>query len=218
MEAVFRFLKNFIGVLLKHIGGDLFAPARGQRMLHHAIRLGQGHAFSVQGIAGEIPVTALGLPLHAHAHPHIGEKHVGIPGGFVGVMHQPEGIAVGFGLHQHIGRRVVAPGAGHRDLHAHGQAPHDQAVGHVVAVADKAHAQPFQFPLVLPHRHQVGEDLQRVGVVGHAGHHRHAAVLGQGVQVGLLVGTADNGIIIPAQYPGGILDGLAPGGLQIVGA
>ena len=27
----------------------------------------------------------LGLALHAHADPHVGEQHVGVPGGLVGV-------------------------------------------------------------------------------------------------------------------------------------
>ena len=44
MQAVFRLLKDFIGVLFKHIGGDLLAPVCGQRMLHHTIGLGQRHA------------------------------------------------------------------------------------------------------------------------------------------------------------------------------
>ena len=43
-------------------------------------------------------------------------------------------------------------------LDAHGQATHDHAVGHVVAITDEPGAQPGQPALAFPHGHQVGQD------------------------------------------------------------
>ena len=187
-------------------------------MLDHAVRLGQRHAGSIQCKTVEIPAALLHLALHAHTDPHIGEQHIGIAGGLVRVGNQLELITVGFRQHKYIGGGAVTRRTGHRHRHAHGQAAHDHAVGHIVAVTDEPGAQPGQPALAFPHGHQVGQDLQRVGVIRHAGDHRHAAVLGHGVQRGLLVGAADDGIIVAAQGAGGVLHRLAAGGLQVVGA
>ena len=142
---------------------------------------------------------------------------VGRTGKFLACEHfdlHPDIVTLAKGL----GGGAVVGRAGHRHRHAHGQAAHDHAVGHVVAITNEPGAQPGQPALAFPHGHQVGQDLQRVGIIRHAGDHRHAAVLGHGVQRGLLVGAADDGIIVPAQGAGGVLHRLAAGGLQVVGA
>ena len=200
------------------VGGNLLAAVGGQRMLDHAVRLGKRHAGGVQRKAVEIPAALLNFAFHAHADPHIGKQHVGIAGGFIRVSDEFELIPVGFRQHQHIGGGAVARRAGHRDRHAHSQAAHDHAVRHIVPIADEPGAQPGELAFAFAYRHQVGQHLQRVGVVGHAGNHRHAAVLGQHVQRGLLVGAADDGVIVPPQCAGRVLHGFAAGGLQVVGA
>ena len=187
-------------------------------MLHKAARRGERHAGRVHREPGKIPAAALGLPLHAHAHPHIGEQHLRAAGGLVRVLHQPEPVAVPPRQQQHIRRRAVPLGAGRRQAHPCRQAAHNEGVGHVVAVPDKARLHTVQTVQALPHRHQVGQHLQGVGVVRHTGDHRHPAVPGQRFQIALLVGAADDGVIVPPQHAGGVLDGLAPCGLQIGGA
>lgn len=218
MKAVLGFVKNLPGVGFQDLVGDLLATMGGQGMLHQAVRPGQRHAGGIQRVAVKIPAAALGFPLHAHAGPHIGEDHIGVPGGLVGVLHQAEPVAVVPGKEQHIGGGAVAFGAGHGQVHTHHQTAHNQAVGHVVAVAHKAGLQPGQRAAALPHRHQVGQHLQRVGVIRHAGDYRHPAVLGQRLHIALLEGAVHNGVIVPPQHPGGVLNGLAPGDLQVVGA
>ena len=218
MQAVFGFIKNLICMGFKNVGGDLLAAVGGQGMLHYTVRLGQRHAGCIQAEAVEIPAAALGFALHAHAGPHIGEQNISVTGGFVRGGGQLKVVAIFPRKEEHIGGGTVAVRAGNGKVHAHHQAAHDQAVGHVVAIAHKTGFQPGQFALVLPHRHQVSQHLQGMGIIGHAGNYRHAAVPGQGVHITLLKGAVHNSIVIAAQHAGGILDRLAAGNLHVSGA
>ena len=40
MQAVLGFVKDLVGVLLEHGGGDLLAPVGGQAVQHHSVGLG----------------------------------------------------------------------------------------------------------------------------------------------------------------------------------
>ena len=94
----------------QHIGGDLLAAVGGQRVLHHAVRLCQRHAGGVQRKAGKVAVALLGLALHTHADPHVGEQHIRVPRGLVRVVRQRELIPVLLRQYQHVGGGAVAFG------------------------------------------------------------------------------------------------------------
>ena len=47
MKAVFRLIKDFLGVLLKDFCGDLLFPMGGQAVLYHGVRLCHRHNSAV---------------------------------------------------------------------------------------------------------------------------------------------------------------------------
>ena len=53
MQAVLGFVKDLVGVLLEHGGGDLLAPVGGQAVLHHAARLCSSQQLIIDLIALE---------------------------------------------------------------------------------------------------------------------------------------------------------------------
>ena len=164
--------------------------------------------------AHKIPQTLLALgSAGGGGVPRGGGHDIRIPQALGGVGGQVEGIAVLVGKHQHIRCRAVARGTDAGYLHPRQKAAHDQAVGHVAAVAHKAELQPCQRAPALPNGHQVSQHLTGVCVVGKAVDHRNAGKLGQFLQVPLAVGAPDGAVVVAPQHPGGVPQRLAPPGL-----
>ena len=128
-----------------------------------------------------------------------------------------EGAAVLVGEHQHIRRRAVALRADAGDLHPSQQSAHDEAVCHAAAVADKAELPARKAAPALPNGHQVGQNLAGMGVIRQAVDHRHTGQLGKLFQIALAVGAPHHAVVVAAQHPGGVLEGLAAPGLQLGG-
>ena len=126
-----------------------------------------------------------------------------------------ESAAVLVGKHQYVGGGAVSLRADAGDLHPGQQAAHDEAVGHAAAVTHKAELPPGQGAPALPDGHQVGQHLAGVCVVGQAVDHRHTGQPGKFFQIPLAVGAPDHAVVVAAQHPGGVLEGLAPAGLQL---
>lgn len=66
----------------------------------------------------------------------------------------------------------------------------------------------FQRAPALPDGHQVGQHLAGMGVVGQAVDHGHTGQLGKLFQIALTVSAPDHAVVVAAQHPGGILEGL----------
>ena len=128
---------------------------------------------------------------------------MGVLDAFGGVFQQAECTAVLMGEHQHIYRRAVAVGADAVHLHAGEQAAHDEAVGHIAAVADEAELLARQRTPALPDGHEVGQHLTGVSIVRQAIDDGDARKLSELFQIALAVGAPDNAVIIAAQHPGG---------------
>src|SRR4029453_16318403 len=90
-----------------------------------------------------------------------------------------------------------------------------QAVGDVVAVAQVRQADPGKAALGLADGLEVGQGLAGVGVVGEGVDHWDAAAPGQALQALLGEGAQDDGVDVPRQDGGGVLQGLAPPELEL---
>jgi hypothetical protein len=217
VQAVLRLVKDFLRVLLKHVSGDLLTPVGGQAVLHHAAGVGESHQLLVHLIAHKGLLTDGLLLLLAHGGPHVGEHHVSAHSGLLGIAAEGKlKVGVALGKSQHIRMRIIALRAGHCHFHAGLQATHDQGVGHVVAVADVAHLQPFQHRLMLPDGHQVGQHLAGMAEVGQAVDDRDIGVGRQGLHFLLGKGTDHDTVAVAQQHPGGILYRLAPADLALL--
>ena len=187
-------------------------------MQHHDIGLCAFQQLACELIAHKIPQALLtfrraglgGVP-HSRCH------HIGILNTLGRVCGQVEGAAVLVGEHQHIRRRAVALRADTGDLHPSQQSAHDEAVCHAAAVADKAELPARKAAPALPNGHQVGQNLAGMGVIRQAVDHRHTGQLGKLFQIALAVGAPHHAVVVAAQHPGGVLEGLAPAGLQLGG-
>ena len=73
----------------------------------------------------------------------------------------------------------------------------------------KVTVRPASVALVLADGLQVGEQLAGVELVGQRVDHRDAGVRGHRLEPVLAEGPPDDGRDLPAQHPGGVLDGLA---------
>ena len=60
MEAVFRFLENFVGVRLQHLGGDFFSAVSRQAVQHHRTRVRHIHHGLVHLVARKGGAALLG--------------------------------------------------------------------------------------------------------------------------------------------------------------
>ena len=61
MQAVLGFVKDLVGVLLEHGGGDLLAPVGGQAVQHHGVGLGGFQQLAGELEAHKIPQALLAL-------------------------------------------------------------------------------------------------------------------------------------------------------------
>ena len=117
-------------------------------------------------------------------------------------------------------RRVglVARRGGDGDVDAGERAGLHEAVGDVVAVAEVGEAEARERAEVLLQGQQVGERLARVVAVGERVDHRDRRGGREAADVVVGEGADDEGAGVAADDPGGVLDGLAPAELELVGS
>lgn len=218
VQTVLSLGEDLVGVGLEDGSRDLLAAVSGQAVEHHAVRLCGFQEAAGELEACKVPQAALALGgAGGSGIPDSRHHHIGVLDAFGGVFQQAERTAVLMGEHQHICRRAVTVGADAVYLHAGEQTAHDEAVGHIAAVADEAELLAHQRTPALPDGHEVGQHLTGVSIVRQAIDDGDARKLSELFQIALAVGAPDNAVIIAAQHPGGILERLAAAGLQLGG-
>ena len=101
--------------------------------------------------------------------------------------------------------RLIAFWCSDADLHADLQPADDQRVGHVVAIADIAHLQPFQYAVFFPNGHQVRKHLARMAEISQAVDDRNRTIFGQILHLLLIKGADHDAVQIAGQHSGRIL-------------
>ena len=81
MEAVFCFLKDFIRVSLKHLGGDLFSAVSRQAVKHHALGVSLSHKLVVHLISLKRSLADLFLPLKPKRRSKSRRRSLPLPSG-----------------------------------------------------------------------------------------------------------------------------------------
>src|SRR5215211_5428748 len=219
VEAVLGLVEHGRVGAVHDLGGDLLAPVGGQAVEHHHVRGGGHHRVGGQlvGLEDQRPLAV--LQLLAHGRPHVGVEHVGVLGRGGRVVGQLDAAAGGGGdlggPADHLGDGLVAEGGGHGHVHAHLGPGEQQAVGHVVAVAEVAKADAGEVAPALADGLEVGQSLAGVGVVGEGVDHRDGAAPGQALQALLGEGAQHDGVDIARQDGRGVLEGLAPAELEL---
>ena len=166
VQTVLSLGEDLVGVGLKDGSRDLLAAVSGQAVEHHAVRLCGFQEAADELEACKVPQAALALGgAGGGGIPDSRHHHIGVLDAFGGVFQQAERTAVLMGKHQHICRRAVAVGADAVHLHAGEQTAHDEAVGHIAAVADEAELLARQRTPALPDGHEVGQHLTGVSIV-----------------------------------------------------
>ena len=118
MQAVFRLVKNLVGMRFKYVGGNLLAAVRGQTMLHHAAGVRGGKQRFIDLVhALEHPPARGGLVLLPHRRPNVGENNIRAGRRLERVPVKLKAL-IGVRKIQNLPVGVVPLGARDRDAHA----------------------------------------------------------------------------------------------------
>jgi hypothetical protein len=85
-------------------------------MKHHHRGGGRGHQGPIDAMAGERGAALIGLLFLAHAHPDVGEEHVGSAGGLARIVDHPDLAASGARSFDLARGWAVAGRAGEREV------------------------------------------------------------------------------------------------------
>ncbi len=164
----------------------------------------------------------LALLVLTHARPHVGVEHFGSFGRLVRVadeLDRPSRLHSGSpgGLDDAV-VRVVTLGNCRDEAHSQLRRSRHERSAHVVSVTEVRDPNAREPAQALADRHQVGEDLARVGDVGQPVDDRHARVGGELLHILMRERADDDAVEIAREHVRRVLDRLAAAELKIVGA
>ena len=216
MQAVFRFVPDEAGWAVDDFGVDFLAPVGRQAVQEFRAAIGEFHQLVCHRKGLEDFEAAFGVEV-AHRDEGVGDHDIGAGDGFLGGLEQFDpALQFGGDVEIVLVRRVAvrrADGEGEAELGG----GVDEAGADIVAIPDPGEAGAPEGEAVFFERHQVGHDLAGVRAVRQAVDDRHAGGLGEGFDVGMVVGADHHGVDIARQDAGGVLDGLAAAELHVAG-
>jgi hypothetical protein len=195
----------------------------GEAVQEDGPRIGPSHQVGIHLVPVEFLDPFGVFLLLPHAHPGVGDDHVGAPDGVVGDRRRHDRDAVLLreplrGGHD-AGVGFVPLGGRDLDVHAHLDRPQHEIVQHVVAVPHPGHGLPRQVRSeVLLQRHEVGQSLEGMVQVAEGVDDGDGRILGEFGDVLVGVHAGQYQVVEPAQHARRVPHALVDSQLDVRGA